>query len=749
MVTAFYIASAVAVVATTMVIINVNVVHALLYLVVSLLAAAIVFYVLGAPFAAALEVIVYAGAIMVLFVFVVMMLNLGEAAARQERQWLAPGIWIGPAGLSAVLLGELVYLLWQNPVAAASGVSDRASASRSAALWPLPPRRGARFHAAARRAGQRLSPRQNEAASGGRTRVDEPMSVVPMQHALLLAMVLFALGMIGVLMRRNLIVMLMSVEIMLNAAGLAFIAAGSRWAQADGQVMFILILALAAAEVSVGLALILRLFHQLGTLDADAANRMRGDVLSLLALIPAVPLLGFTILFVTAGVLPKRWIAGIGVGSVGISTILALIVMVTFLGSSKPYTEVVWNWIAVSGFTPHIGFYLDALSGLMMVVVAFVSFLIHLYSAEFMSTDEGYSRYFAYMNLFVASMLVLVLADNLLFLYLGWEGVGLCSYLLIGFWYRDPANGLAARKAFVVTRVGDTAMAIGLFVLFTNLGTLEIQPLMQRAAAHWTVGSGLPIAAAALLLGGAVGKSAQLPLQTWLPDAMAGPTPVSALIHAATMVTAGVYLIARTHVLYDLAPPVHTAVAVIGALTLLLAGFSALNQTDLKRILAYSTISQIGYMFLALGVGAWSAGHLPLHDARLLQGAAVPLRRRRYSAPRRGARYLQDGWAAAALAARLLEFPHRQHLARGAAAHRRWLLQQGPHPAGSLVRRRRRSLVVGRRAGWRLADGDLYLPRGLCRVLRSRQARTHGTDRLAHRHPAGRALHPRGAISRD
>jgi NADH-quinone oxidoreductase subunit L len=355
-------------------------------------------------------------------------------------------------------------------------------------------------------------------------------------------------------------------------------------------------------------------------------------MLNLLPLIPAFPLLGFAVLFVTAGLLPKRWITTIGVGSVGISALLALIVMFTFLGAPQPYTKVVWTWIAVSGFTPHIGFYLDALSGLMMLVVAFVSFLIHLYSAEFMSTDEGYNRYFAYMNLFVASMLVLVLAHNLLFLYLGWEGVGLCSYLLIGFWYRDPANGLAARKAFVVTRVGDTAMAIGLFVLFTNLGTLDIQPLMQQAVVHWPVGSALPIAAAALLLGGALGKSAQLPLQTWLPDAMAGPTPVSALIHAATMVTAGVYLIARMHVLYDLAPPVHTAVAMIGALTLLLAGFSALNQTDLKRILAYSTISQIGYMFLALGVGAWSAAifHFMTHaffKALLFLSAGVVVQR--------------------------------------------------------------------------------------------------------------------------
>jgi NADH-quinone oxidoreductase subunit L len=201
----------------------------------------------------------------------------------------------------------------------------------------------------------------------------------------------------------------------------------------------------------------------------------------------------------------------------------------------------------------------------------------------------------------------LVLADNLLLLYLGWEGVGLCSYLLIGFWYTDPVNGLAARKAFIVTRVGDIAMAVGLFLLFTHLGTLQIQQLMSKAAEQWPVGSPYAVAAAALLLGGAVGKSAQLPLQTWLPDAMAGPTPTSALIHAATMVTAGVYLIARTHALYTLAPTVQFAVAVVGAATLLLAGFSALTQRDIKRVLAYSTISQIGYMFLALGVGAWSA----------------------------------------------------------------------------------------------------------------------------------------------
>ncbi|MGB8426997.1 MAG: NADH-quinone oxidoreductase subunit L, partial [Desulfobacterales bacterium] len=321
----------------------------------------------------------------------------------------------------------------------------------------------------------------------------------------------------------------------------------------------------------------------------------------------------------------------VGTGTVGLAAAAAAAVAASFLSaaaSGHVYTQTLWVWLDTAGFRPAIAFYLDALSLVMMLVVTWVGFLIHLYSTEFMQAEEGVSRFFAYMNLFVAAMLTLVLADNLLLLYLGWEGVGLCSYLLIGFWYTDPANGYAARKAFVVTRVGDTAMAIGLFLLFTQLGTLQIQEVMTRAREAWPAGSALPIAAALLLLGGAVGKSAQLPLQTWLPDAMAGPSPVSALIHAATMVTAGVYLIARTHVLFTLAPPVLTLVAVIGAATLLLAGFSGLVQRDIKRVLAYSTISQIGYMFLALGVGAWSAAifHFMVHaffKALLFLGAGA------------------------------------------------------------------------------------------------------------------------------
>ncbi len=339
-------------------------------------------------------------------------------------------------------------------------------------------------------------------------------------------------------------------------------------------------------------------------------------MLNLLPLIPLLPLLGFLILVGSQGKLRKPIVPWVGTGSVGFSALLAGLIGAAYLsGPMQPYRLHLWTWMQIGNFHPGFSLYLDALSLVMLFVVTGVGFLIHVYAAGFMREDPGYARFFAYMNLFVAAMLVLVLADNLLLLYLGWEGVGLCSYLLIGFWYEEPANGWAARKAFVMTRVGDTALALGLLLLFTQLGTLDIQPLMYAASAAWKKGDAMAVAACLLLLGGAVGKSAQLPLQTWLPDAMAGPTPISALIHAATMVTAGVYLIARMHGLFELAPEVQRLVALIGAATLLLAGCTALTQTDIKRILAYSTISQIGYMFLALGVGAWSAAifHLMTH----------------------------------------------------------------------------------------------------------------------------------------
>jgi len=350
--------------------------------------------------------------------------------------------------------------------------------------------------------------------------------------------------------------------------------------------------------------------------------------MNLLSLIPAFPLISAVVLMVTAGRLPKNFAAILGVGSVGLSALIVATVTQAFLAGGQVQEVSLWTWITVGGFTANIAFYVDGLTVVMMSVITGVGFLIHLYSVEFMASDQSFARYFAYMNLFVASMLILVMADNLLLLYLGWEGVGVCSYLLVGFWYRDPNNGKAARKAFVVTRVGDTAMALGLFLLFTELGTLDIQALMAAANIHWQVGGTLPVLATALLLGGAVGKSAQLPLHTWLPDAMAGPTPVSALIHAATMVTAGVYLIARTHELFLLAPATLEVIAWLGLATVLLAAFAALAQNDIKRILAYSTISQIGYMFLALGVGAFSAGifHLTTHaffKALLFLGAGA------------------------------------------------------------------------------------------------------------------------------
>jgi NADH-quinone oxidoreductase subunit L len=333
-------------------------------------------------------------------------------------------------------------------------------------------------------------------------------------------------------------------------------------------------------------------------------------------LIPALPLLGAFVLVTTGSRIPKMLIPTIGIGTVALAAVTTLVLAFDFISSgASSYVNTVWQWLEVGGLSAAFGLHVDALTIVFLFVITFVGTLIHIYSAEFMADDEGYARFFAYLNLFVFSMLILVLADNLVLLYFGWEGVGLCSYLLIGFWYKEEKNGYAARKAFIITRVGDTAMAIGLFLIFQELNTLRIQDIATQASSAWTYASPTVTLVALLLLGGAVGKSAQFPLQSWLPDAMAGPSPVSALIHAATMVTAGVYLIARMHVVFELAPTAQFIVGVVGASTLLLAGCSALTQFDLKRVLAYSTISQIGYMFLALGVGAWSASifHFMIH----------------------------------------------------------------------------------------------------------------------------------------
>jgi len=351
----------------------------------------------------------------------------------------------------------------------------------------------------------------------------------------------------------------------------------------------------------------------------------------LLWLIVALPFAGSLVLALAGSKLSRLASAVIGVGTVSVAAMITILVGVDFMNNNpegKSYDQLLWHWMNDYGLSSNITLHLDTVSLTFIFVITFVGALIHLYSAEFMWKEEEFARFFTFMNLFIGFMLVLVLADNFLLMYLGWEGVGLCSFLLIGFWYKDPSNGYAARKAFIVTRVGDAAMAIGVFILFITFHTLNIQDVLTAAPTTWTVGSSIVIVTTLLLLAGAIGKSAQLPLQTWLPDAMAAPSPVSALIHAATMVTAGVYLIARTHVLFDLAPVVQMIITIIGAVTLLVAGMSALNQHDIKKVLAYSTISQIGYMFLALGVGAWSASifHFMIHaffKALLFLGAGA------------------------------------------------------------------------------------------------------------------------------
>lgn len=329
-----------------------------------------------------------------------------------------------------------------------------------------------------------------------------------------------------------------------------------------------------------------------------------------LYLIPALPLIGFLVLSMTGRHLPKSVIAFVGAGSIVLASLVTIILGINFIQSPPPggvLTQVFWRWFSSEDLSVTISVSIDALTLVFLFIITFVGALIHIYSVAFMRNDTDYARFFASMNLFVCSMLLLVMADNLVLLYLGWEGVGLCSYLLIGFWYGQTENCGAANKAFLITRIGDTAMLIGLFLLFHEFRTLNISQILDQVPEHFDSGSPQITLIAVLLLGGAVGKSAQLPLQTWLPDAMAGPSPVSALIHAATMVTAGVYLIARMHTVFELSPLAMMIIAIIGAITLFIAGFSALVQTDIKRILAYSTISQIGYMFLALGVGAWSA----------------------------------------------------------------------------------------------------------------------------------------------
>lgn len=328
------------------------------------------------------------------------------------------------------------------------------------------------------------------------------------------------------------------------------------------------------------------------------------------------PLIGFILLAAGRNKLPENVAAIIGAGSVGLSALFALIAGMDFVNNgSVAQTQHLWTWFNVGGFAPGVNLHLDGLSLLMMGMITGVGFLIHIFATWYMRGEEDFARFFSYFNLFVASMLVLVLGDNLALLFLGWEGVGLCSYLLIGYYYQNPANGFAAIKAFTVTRVGDVFLLIALFLLYQQFGTLHIGTIVTNASQVLALDHNLALWTSLMLFLGAAGKSAQIPLQTWLADAMAGPTPVSALIHAATMVTAGVYLCCRMFSVFEMTPEVMQFISITGAVTLLVAGFAALVQTDIKRILAYSTMSQLGYMFMAVGAEAYQAGlfHMLAH----------------------------------------------------------------------------------------------------------------------------------------
>ena len=338
--------------------------------------------------------------------------------------------------------------------------------------------------------------------------------------------------------------------------------------------------------------------------------------MSYLYLTVLFPLIGFILLAAGRNNLPEKVAAIIGAGSVGLSALFALIAGLDFVNNgSVATTQHLWTWFSVGNLAPGFSLHLDGLSLLMMGMVTGVGFLIHIFATWYMRGDEDFARFFSYFNLFVASMLLLVLGDNLALLFLGWEGVGLCSYLLIGYYYQNPANGFAAIKAFTVTRIGDVFLLIALFLIYQQFGTLNIAEVVAAAPTVLTQSSSMAIWTALMLFLGAAGKSAQIPLQTWLADAMAGPTPVSALIHAATMVTAGVYLCCRMYTVFEMAPEVMMFISITGAVTLLVAGFAALVQTDIKRILAYSTMSQLGYMFMAVGAEAYQAGlfHMLTH----------------------------------------------------------------------------------------------------------------------------------------
>ena len=329
-------------------------------------------------------------------------------------------------------------------------------------------------------------------------------------------------------------------------------------------------------------------------------------MINLVWLVPLFPLLGFLINGLGRNTLPKA-----AVGFVGCLTVLASFAVSLGIffelnsAETKSFIVPIFDWINAGNVKIPFSFLVDPLSALMLLIVTGIGFLIHVYSTGYMHHDAGFAKFFSYLNLFIFFMLLLVLGSNYVVMFIGWEGVGLCSYLLIGFWFTNSSYASAAKKAFVMNRIGDLGFLIAVFLIFSTFNSVEFASVFPQAA-NMASGDSVLILITALLFVGAIGKSAQIPLFTWLPDAMAGPTPVSALIHAATMVTAGIYMIARSNILFTLAPETLGVVAIIGLATLFLAAAIAVTQTDIKKVLAYSTVSQLGYMFLGLGVGAYT-----------------------------------------------------------------------------------------------------------------------------------------------
>ncbi|HEY5824569.1 MAG TPA: NADH-quinone oxidoreductase subunit L, partial [Cyclobacteriaceae bacterium] len=337
----------------------------------------------------------------------------------------------------------------------------------------------------------------------------------------------------------------------------------------------------------------------------------------LASLIPLFPLLGFLIVGLNVKKLSHGAVSVIACGSVLLSFVISIYLFVLLLNlpeESRSINIVLFDWIKTSGFSASFSFLIDPLSSLMLLIITGVGFLIHVYSIGYMHDDEGFNRFFSYLNLFVFFMLLLVMGSNYLLMFVGWEGVGLCSYLLIGFWFKNKDYTSAANKAFIMNRIGDLGLIIGIVLIFVLFGSIQYNEVFAKAAS-FGIGSEMITLITVLLFVGAMGKSAQIPLYTWLPDAMAGPTPVSALIHAATMVTAGIYMVARNNVLYALSPFSLHLILVVGLVTALFAATIALTQNDIKKVLAYSTVSQLGLIFVALGVGAFSSGifHMATH----------------------------------------------------------------------------------------------------------------------------------------